>query len=227
MKDWIDSLFSNHEMLQMGHHQSGEDSNLGLGWIYYSLVRTTRPKTVVSIGSWRGFVPMVLAKGLKDNNDDGQLIFIDPSLADDFWKDPELVRAHFLKHDLDNVEHFQLTTEQFAGSDHFANLGEVGMLFVDGFHDEAHAKFDFESFESKFGPTTVTVFHDSVREFISGIYGDGNDYKQDVYLYMDELKANPDYQVFDFPFDSGMTLVRKTNDPNHAAFSPRLSRRVL
>ena len=144
-----------------------------------------------------------------------------------FGKDPEVVRNHFLSHGLHNVEHFQLTTEQFANSDRFDNLDNVGMLFVDGFHDVEHAKFDFETFEPLLGPTAVTIFHDSVREFVSGIYGDGKSYMQDVYLYMDELKANPDYQVFDFPFDSGMTLVRKTGDPNHPAYSPRLSRRTL
>ena len=69
----------------MGHSQSPEDRNLGLGWLYYALGRTLRPKVAVVIGSWRGFVPLVIGKALQDNQIPGELIFIDPSLADDFW----------------------------------------------------------------------------------------------------------------------------------------------
>lgn len=222
MKNWIDSLFSNEEMLKMGHHQRAGDSNLGLGWIYYGLVRTIRPQTVVSIGSWRGFVPIILAKALKDNEDGGRLVFIDPSLVDDFWKNPEAVKNHFLKHGLDNITHYRLTTEQFSTTKDYEALAEIGLLFVDGYHDVKHASFDFETFEGKLSDCAITVFHDSVREFMTGIYGEGKAYTQDVFRYMDQLKASPGYQVLDFPFDSGMTLIRKITDPNAPSFFPRV-----
>ena len=35
-------------------------------------------------------------KALQDNLEPGELIFIDPSLADDFWADKEVVKAYFL-----------------------------------------------------------------------------------------------------------------------------------
>ena len=225
MKDWIDNLFSNEAMLHMGHFQRGQDSNLGLGWIYYGLVRVIRPQTVVSIGSWRGFVPMVLAKALKDNNEGGKLLFIDPSLVDDFWQDEQTVREYFLQHDLDNITHFHLTTEEFTKTSTYETLSEIGLLFVDGFHDAEHARFDFESFKDKLGKSAITIFHDSVREFITGMYGKDGIYTHDVFRYLEELKADPNYQVMDFPFDSGMTLVRQVTDPNDPAFSPRIGRK--
>ena len=80
---WIAKLLSAPEMLQMGHGQDAASQSLGLGWLYYGLARAMRPRTVVVIGSWRGFVPIVLGRALADNGDGGRVIFIDPSLVDD------------------------------------------------------------------------------------------------------------------------------------------------
>ena len=38
-EDFIRNLFSDPEMLRMGHQQRRDDLNLGLGWIYYALGR--------------------------------------------------------------------------------------------------------------------------------------------------------------------------------------------
>jgi hypothetical protein len=83
MNEWIEKLFQNPDLLRMGHGQRCEDANLGLGWIYYGLARTLRPASVVVIGSWRGFVPLVLGKALADNLEGGEVTFIDPS----WWMD--------------------------------------------------------------------------------------------------------------------------------------------
>ena len=51
----------------MGHNQRAEDLNLGLGWLYYGLARLIHPKSAVVIGSYRGFVPLLLGRALRDN----------------------------------------------------------------------------------------------------------------------------------------------------------------
>ena len=43
MQDWIDNLFQEPKLLRMGHSQRLDDLNLGLGWLYYGLVRIARP----------------------------------------------------------------------------------------------------------------------------------------------------------------------------------------
>jgi len=70
-------------------------STWGLAGFIMRLGRISRPQRVVVIGSFRGFVPLVLARAMRDNLEPGEVIFIDPSLADDFWKDPETVRSYF------------------------------------------------------------------------------------------------------------------------------------
>ena len=161
--NWAAEILAHPELCKMGHGQRPGDANLGLGWLYYALVRLERPKRVVCIGSWRGFVPIVLARGLLDNAEGGRLTFIDPSLADDFWSDPQRTRDWFASFGLDNVEHHRMTTQAFAGSEAKRTLGQVDLLFVDGFHSEEQARFDHETFADQLAENAVVLFHDSIR----------------------------------------------------------------
>ena len=52
-------------------------------------------------------------------------------------------------------------------------------------------------------------FHDSTGNRESRIYGEDNRYTYSVKQYMDELKASPGFQAFDFDYDSGVTLVKR------------------
>ena len=65
-------------MLRMGHCQTIEDLNLGMGWLYYGYTRLLRPQKIVVIGSWRGFTPLIFGKALADNGNNGVVHFIDP-----------------------------------------------------------------------------------------------------------------------------------------------------
>ncbi|MBC8065864.1 MAG: class I SAM-dependent methyltransferase [Chlorobia bacterium] len=215
MQDWIKKLFVDPGMVGMGHDQSQNDLNLGLGWIYYGLARTIRPKTVVVIGSYRGFVPLVLGKALQDNGQ-GEVIFIDPSMVDDFWKCPDCVKAHFAAHEVRNIRHHLCTTQDFVNTEAYRSLGEVGLLYVDGYHTAEFAKFDHEAFADKMAPNGVVLFHDSVRERVTRIYGDDRPYTHTVCQYMDELRANPKFEVLSFGEGDGLTLVKKASGPGAA-----------
>lgn len=206
---WLKKIIENKKLMDMGHSQSAEDNNLGWGWVYYGLARAYRPRHVVCIGSYRGFVPMMFARGLKDNAQGGRVTFIDPSFVDGFWTKPEEVTAWFAEHDLDNITHHQMTTQDFVQSDAFAKLSPVDFLFVDGFHSEEQAEFDHMSFEDKLTPNSLALFHDSVTAKPSSIYGNDEPYSYSVYRYLQRLKEDPGYQVIDFPFADGVTLVRK------------------
>src|SRR3954469_18532160 len=89
---WIARLFREPALLRMGHNQRADDLNLGLGGLYYALARLVHPQRAVVIGSYRGYVPLLLARASQENAEDGEVIFIDPSLVDDFWKDADRVR---------------------------------------------------------------------------------------------------------------------------------------
>lgn len=206
---WIDRLFEMEEMAQMGHAQRTTDRNLGLGFLYYGLARVVRRRTAVVIGSYRGFVPLVLARALSDNVEGGEVVFIDPSMVDDFWRDASAVADHFRSFGQTNIRHSPMTTQEFASSTAFANLEDVGIVFVDGYHTAEQSEFDFQTLLPKLAPGGFFLFHDSTRRRISRIYGPDKAYEHTVKLFMDQLKQDAEFQVMDFPFDDGLTVVRR------------------
>ena len=212
MQDWIASLFGNPDFLRMGHFQRSADHNLGLGWIYYGLARVLRPERAVVIGSWRGFVPLVLARALQDNSEPGRVFFVDPSLVDAFWKDPDAVNNHFREYGVSTITHYLMTTQEFVRTEAYRSIGEIGMLFVDGYHSREQAKFDFEAFESLLAPNGIALFHDTARIDTATIYGKNQSYEHRVKDYMEELRRREELEVFNLPFDRGVTLVRRRTE---------------
>jgi len=209
MNKWIERLFEDPDQLRMGHCQSPEDANLGLGWLYYGLARLMRPREVVVIGSYRGFAPMVFAKALADNADPGRVTFIDPSMVDDHWKDAESVKEHFASFGVANIRHFLMTTQEFVTTPEFAALDEVGLVMIDGYHSEEQARFDFESFVDRVPDHGVLLLHDSIKVARVNIYGPDRAYERRVKFFVDKLKDDARYQVLDLPYATGLTLVRK------------------
>lgn len=213
LNHWIAGLFEHPDLLRMGHAQRRDDLNLGLGWLYYALGRVLRPARAVVIGSYRGFAPLVLARALADNSEEGSVCFIDPSLVDDFWKDEEQVRAYFLSTGVANVTHHAMTTQQFVDSEAYQELDQIGIVFVDGYHTAEQARFDFYSFADKLAPQGIILLHDSIWRGSSPIYGTGREYVRDVVDFVDELKSSTDWQTFDVPFGEGVTMVRRPMAP--------------
>ena len=209
MKDWIEKLYALTELTRMGHGQRAEDANLGMGWLYYALVRMIRPRNVVVIGSYRGFTPFVFGKALMDNLEGGRVTFIDPSMVDDFWKNPTVVKQYFESMGVTNIEHHCLTTQEFVKSDAYRGLYDVGILFVDGMHTQEQARFDHESFTDRMAREGIVCFHDSMKIEETDIYGKDRTYTYTVKKYIDKLKSDPAYQVFDMPFFGDVTLVRR------------------
>lgn len=208
LEQYIANLFSDPELLRMGHAQSREDLNLGLGWLYYALGRTLRPKVAVVIGSYRGFVPSVIARALLDNRQGGGVTFIDPSLADGFWTDPAMVAGHFHSIGTPNVDHHCQTTQDFVGTPAYHALGGVGLLMVDGYHTAEQARFDYLAFLPKLEDGAVVLFHDSVRIRESTFYGEDRPYRHTVRQFIERLEATPGLETFTLALGGGLTLVR-------------------
>lgn len=191
----------------MGHGQSQVDNNLGLGWIYYGLARAYRVDHALVIGSLRGFVPSVIARALLDNDKQGRVSFIDPSLADDFWSDPDRVQDHFRTLGTPNVSHYRYTTQDFVETPEYATLASIGLLMIDGWHTAEQARLDYLAFLPKLNERAVVLFHDSTSTIETGIYGKEKAYRHTVHLLIERLRKTPGLQVFTLPIDSGVTLV--------------------
>ncbi len=212
MNQWIEHLFEQPDLLRMGHWQRRDDHNLGMGWLYYGLARLIRPQIVLVIGSYRGFAPVVFARALADNSEGGEVYFVDPSLVDDFWKDPERVRTHFKELGVTNIRHFLMTTQEFVETEDYRSIREIGIAFIDGYHTEEQSQFDYEAVEHLISPGGITLFHDSMLISTARIYGPERAYERRVKFFIDQLKNDPTLSVFDLPYSPGLTLVRKCGD---------------
>jgi predicted O-methyltransferase YrrM len=211
--DWIASLLQHPDLLRMGHHQRAEDQNLGMGWLYYAFGRMIRPRTAVVIGSWRGFVPLMIGKALQDNLEQGEVIFIDPSLADGFWTDAERVKAYFLGLGVGNIRHYRMTTQEFVTTSDYRALGKIGLVFIDSLHTEQQAQFDYEAFSPRLEPRGVVMLHDSMIVRPDKVYGGEKAYGMSVKYFVDRLKKDPMLQLLDLPFGhTGLTLLRKLDE---------------
>ena len=190
----------------MGHNQDHERLDLGLGWFYYGLTRSLRPSRVVVIGSWRGFAPMLMAQALQDGGLDGELVFIDPSLADGQWRSG--VDEYFSGFGIHCIRHFCETSQEFLAAGRL-EPGSIDLLFIDGYHTEEQCRLEFEGFWPLLTERAVSLFHDSSSRIISKIYGPDKRYEHTVWRFVDELRARPELEVVNLDIAQGVAMVKR------------------
>jgi predicted O-methyltransferase YrrM len=212
----IRSIFSHAKPL--GHHEDAENLNLGFGFLYYALVRTLRPKHVLVIGSGFGFSVTCLALGLKDNGK-GRLTFVDPSysvLTDGpfktvggtaQWDNPEKVARHFARFGVDELlTHHRLRSDEFFARYAALALPEIDLAFIDGSHAYDDVRHDFVATLRHSHKNTYLLLHDTniyVRELVR---------HAGVKRWLKEVKREKQaFELIDFPFASGVSIVRVVN----------------
>jgi predicted O-methyltransferase YrrM len=203
----IDRMSQDKDLWMMGHGQDHSSLDIGLGWTYYGITRSHKPKLAVVIGSWRGFVPMLIAQAIQDTGNNGRLLFIDPSLVDEQWSQGR-TDAYFSDYGLQCIDHRLQTSQELIADPEFALL-EIDLLFIDGLHTEEQCRLEFEAFSRQLTTNAITLFHDTHSRIQSKIYGADKPYTHTVCRYMDVLRARDDLQVFDLPIDQGITLIQR------------------
>jgi len=204
----------------LGHHEDRNNLNIGFGFLYYGLVRALRPKHILVIGSGFGFSVICLGLGIKDNGNNAALTFIDPSYSllkdgpfktiggNGRWNEPDKVFEHFSKFSVEQiVTHYKYTSEQFFTVYEEMNIPKIDIAFIDGNHAYNQVKYDFNSVLRHSHKNTYIFLHDTniyIRELLghAGVKKLLNTVKQEGEFF----------EVIDFPFSSGMALVRALKD---------------
>jgi hypothetical protein len=199
----------------LGHHEEAHNLNLGFGFVYYGLVRALRPRHIVVIGSGFGFSVVCLALGLSDNGR-GALSFVDPSYSllkhgplrtvggTSQWDDPDKVRSHFARFGVqDVVEHFKMTSAEFFQGYAQRGLPAIDLAFIDGSHSFADVRRDFLGVLDHTHRNSYLLLHDTniyVRELV------GHAGVKRWLKFVERERSR--FEVVDFPFSSGVALVR-------------------
>lgn len=199
----------------LGHHEERDKLNLGFGFVYYGLVRALRPRHILVIGSGFGFSVVCLALGQKDNVR-GNLTFVDPSYSvfregpqrtvggTAYWDDPPRVRAHFRRFGVERiVTHHRLTSAQLFEDYESRKLPPIDLAFIDGSHAYSDVRSDFLGVLRRSRRNSYVLLHDTniyVRELVR---------HAGVKRWLKVVASHPeDFEVIDFPFASGVALVR-------------------
>lgn len=200
----------------LGHNEDKANLNLGFGFVYYGLVRALRPKHVLVIGSGFGFSVVCLALGLRDNQNDGRLTFVDPSYSlfrngpfmtmggRGSWSNAERARAHFAQFGVEEiVTHYKLPANEFFARWPEHGLPPIDLAFVDGNHSYENVRDDFLNVLDRARRNSYILLHDTnihVREMV-GHAG--------VKRWLNKLRREKDaFECIDFPFASGVAIVR-------------------
>jgi predicted O-methyltransferase YrrM len=198
-----------------GHREDTKSLNLGFGFLYYALVRALRPKHTLVIGSGYGFSVVCFALGLKDNGK-GSLTFVDPSYSllqngflatiggRNMWSDENAVQAHFQRFGVENiVKHYKLRNDEFFPEYHRFKLPPLDLAFIDGSHAFEDVKYDFTNVLAHSRKNTYILLHDTniyIRELLN---------HAGVKKWLKCIKKEKEYfEVVNFPFSSGLAMVR-------------------
>jgi hypothetical protein len=203
----------------LGHNEDAGTLNLGFGFLYYGLIRTLRPAHVAVIGSGFGFSVVCLALALKDNGF-GELSFVDPSYSvlkhgplrtvggTSQWDDPSQVRAHFERFGVERqVTHYKMTSEEFFANNDRRGLPRIDVAFIDGNHAYAEVRHDFIEVMRHTKRNSYLLLHDTnlyLREMVR---------HAGVKRWLQVVQRDHEcFEVVDFPFSSGVALVRVLRD---------------
>jgi predicted O-methyltransferase YrrM len=214
----------------LGHHEDPRSHNLGFGFLYYGLVRTLRPRHVVVIGSGYGFSVACLALGLRDNGK-GRLSFVDPSYSvlahgpfrtvggTAQWDDSAKVERRFARFGVaDRVRHFRMKSAEFFASYEALGLPDIDVAFIDGNHGYDDVRHDFLASLRCMRKNGYLCLHDTniyVRELLR---------HAGVKRWLRAVERRKElFEAIDFPFSSGVALVRVLEDDAWKHLEPSAS----
>jgi len=138
----------------------------GLGdsaFLLYGLVKASKPKVVVEIGSARGRSTCFMGLALKENGS-GKLYAIDPH-TETAWNDLDSVDTYgILKSNVSSLGLKGIVEIRRNTSNEVASgwTESIDILFIDGDHSYEGAKRDWDLFSPFVQPFGSVVFHDTL-----------------------------------------------------------------
>lgn len=198
------------------HNLDKSKANMGYGFIHYSLIRSTKPKSILCIGSKLGYIPASCALACRDNKF-GTVDFVDANYDSNdekyvknhwggigFWT-KERAKKHFGEFNLNKyITLYPMTTAQFKKEN---KNKKWDYIYLDGDHSYEGAKKDYSFFWPSLNKNGYLLMHD--------IYTDEKknpelgDFKYGVHRLWRELKKKHK-RVITFEGEYGLGLIQKS-----------------
>ncbi|MFH1970847.1 MAG: class I SAM-dependent methyltransferase [Patescibacteria group bacterium] len=181
--------------------------HIGLGLIHYSLIRLLKPKKILCIGSYRGFIPAICALACKDNKF-GSIDFVDAGfsyngklkiLGDGYWKKKQNrnVFNTFLK-STKLIKVYVMTTNEYARR---YSKKQFQYIYIDGDHTYKGVKTDYKLFWPQLDKGGLMLFHDVLGRGV-------NDVKFGVKKFWNNLNTFNKI-IIPVPKNSGLGILQK------------------
>ena len=185
-------------------------SDLGFGWVYFSLAKSQKTANALVIGSGRGFSAACIALGIEDNTN-ATVTLVDPSYtswnidgavsdsADGFWETEQQAKEHFKQHlGLNNIN-FIRSTSNDAFSTFTDNNELFDLILIDGNHRGLQVNKDIDNAFKCLTPNGIILVHDSNCPHLPG-----------VSLAIERVRATQsEVEIINLPQYPGLAILKR------------------
>lgn len=205
-KDFIKSHLTADDPWCRTHGSGNGSEDLGAGMLYYGLAYALRAQVCVCLGSGGGFVPRMMRQAQRDLQiDDSRTILVDglhkvEQDKKNIWGSPHWAPADSLfRANYPDVEIVNELTETAFHDVFVPSSLQIDFLHIDADHHYEGVKIDWDLYRTLVKPQGIITLHDTVN------------YREPcgVYLLMDEIREQGEYDIVNFPVSYGTAVLRK------------------
>ncbi len=205
-KDFIKSHLTADDPWCRTHGSENGSEYLGAGMLYYGLAYSLRAAVCVCLGSGGGFVPRMMRQAQRDLQLEGsRTILVDgihhvEDSKKNIWGSPHWAPADSLFRA--NYPDIEILTELTAHAFHEVFVPhhlQIDFLHIDADHHYEGVKLDWDLYRTLVHDQGIITLHDTVN------------YREPcgVYLLMDEIRQQGEYEMINFPICYGTAVLRK------------------
>lgn len=205
-KEFVKSHLTASDPWCQSHGAADSSEDLGAGMLYYSLAYSLKAKTCVCLGSGGGFVPRMMRQAQRDLGlEESRTLLVDGTLQvqqdkKDIWGEPCWVpEDSVFRTNYPDIE-IRLELTETAFRDYFQpNNVKIDYLHIDADHHYEGVKLDWDLYSTLVPDDGIITLHDTVN------------YRKPcgVYLLMDDIRQEGNYEMINLPVAYGTAVLRK------------------
>jgi hypothetical protein len=209
-KTFITTFLTGEDQWSSSHGSAKGSEDLAAGILYYGFAYGVRARTCVCLGSGGGFVPRLMRQAQRDLNlENSRTILVDgadqvPPDKKNIWGSPAwAVEGSWHRRNYPDIEMVMNLTER-AFHDYFVpNKISIDYLHIDADHHYEGVKLDWDLYSTLVTDDGLITLHDTINYRVPC----------GVPRLIDEIRADGQYAVVNFPIRYGTALLKKNPPP--------------